>query len=51
MQFSSFQGDATKSGKHKDLGLSEFMDDAGFLCGVSEACSKYEDNFIKPMER
>ena len=39
MEFSSIQGDATKSAKHKDLGFSKFMDDAGLLCEVRPAQS------------
>lgn len=41
MEFISIQDDATKSGKHRDLGFSKFVDDAGLLCDVSEICSKY----------
>jgi len=41
VEFSSTQRDNTKSGKHKDLGFSKFMDDAGILCEVHETCSKY----------
>ncbi|PKU37243.1 hypothetical protein llap_12452 [Limosa lapponica baueri] len=52
VEFSSIQSaDNTETGKHKDLGFSEFMDDAALLCEASETCSKYHDYFIKAVER
>lgn len=39
MEFISIQDDATKSGKHRDLGYSKFVDDAGLLCDVRPVLS------------